>query len=185
MPRSVRSVPVTASSSYGDRTAAPWREFVPVPADGAAGAEAVVAGAEGDWEHWGALFARAVTETARHRTATVTAYGNLLGAALDLVAGDPAAAEVLGHLRSGPAVSAEWLRGRTAHDPGPALARLREARILVAHPRLRGALVHPGLLALLDAPYGRQDPPGRQAGVTRDGRPPEPPCYRSSLSEAR
>ncbi|MFI8392294.1 Fic family protein [Streptomyces sp. NPDC085540] len=115
--------------------------------------EAVVAGAEGEWEHWGALFARAVTETARHRTATVTAYGNLLDEALDHAACDPAAAEVLRHFRSGPAVSAPWLRGRTAHDPGPALARLRDARILVAHPRLRDALVHPGLLALLDAPY--------------------------------
>ncbi|MFE2147367.1 hypothetical protein ACFXA3_37520 [Streptomyces sp. NPDC059456] len=62
-------------------------------------------------------------------------------------------------MRSGPAVSAQWLRGRTKHDPGPALARLRDARILVAHPRLRDALVHPPLLALLDAPYGRTDPP--------------------------
>ncbi|GLX38382.1 hypothetical protein Sros01_44550 [Streptomyces roseochromogenus] len=122
--------------------------------------EAVVAGAEGDWERWGALFARAVTETARQRAATVTAYGNLLDAELDAVAGDPAAAEVLLHFRSGPAVSAEWLRGRTAHDPGPALARLREARILVAHSRLRDALVHPDLLALLDAPYERQGCPG-------------------------
>ncbi|MFF7080985.1 hypothetical protein [Streptomyces lavendulae] len=122
--------------------------------------EAVVAGAEGDWERWGALFARAVTEAARQRAATVTAYGNLLDAALDVVAGDPAAAEVLRHFRSGPAVSAGWLRGRTAHAPGPALARLREAWILVAHPRLADALVHPGLLALLDAPYERQGSPG-------------------------
>ncbi|MFD5411899.1 Fic family protein [Streptomyces nojiriensis] len=121
--------------------------------------EAVVAGAEGQWERWGALFARAVTDTARHRTATVTAYGNLLDAALDQVAGDPAAAEVLRHLRSGPAVSARWLRGRTAHDPGPALARLHDTRILAAHPRLRDALVHPGLLTLLDTPYERTSPP--------------------------
>ncbi|MET8753986.1 Fic family protein [Streptomyces sp. NPDC004667] len=124
--------------------------------------EAVVAGAEGQWERWGALFARAVTDTARHRTATVIAYGNLLDAALGRVAGDPAAAEVLRHLRCGPAVSAEWLRGRTAHDPGPALVRLRDARVLAAHPRLGDALVHPGLLALLDAPYERRDPPGEE-----------------------
>ncbi|MFE2143563.1 Fic family protein, partial [Streptomyces sp. NPDC059456] len=53
--------------------------------------EAVVAGAEGEWECWGALFARAVTETARHRTATVTAYGNLLDAVLGRGAGAPGA----------------------------------------------------------------------------------------------
>ncbi|MFJ8165903.1 Fic family protein [Streptomyces sp. NPDC096136] len=126
--------------------------------------EAVVAGADGDWERWGALFARAVTETSRHRTATVTAYGTLLDTALGRVADDPAAADVLRQLRCGVAVSAQWLRGRTTHDPGPALARLRDAGILAPHPRLRDALVHPGLLSLLDAPYEGEEPPGRGLG---------------------
>ncbi|MEV4611104.1 Fic family protein [Kitasatospora sp. NPDC049258] len=115
--------------------------------------EAVVAAAEGDWARWGELFARAVTETARHRTGTLTAYRTLLEAAVERAAGDEAAVAVLRQLRCSPAVSAEWLRERIPYDPRPALAALRAARILVAHPRLPGALIHPGLLAVLDAPY--------------------------------
>ncbi|MFH7596329.1 Fic family protein [Streptomyces racemochromogenes] len=119
---------------------------------------ALVAAADGDLTRWGALFARAVTDTARHRTGTLTVHGRLLDAALAQVADDPAAVAVLGRLRAAPAVSAAWLRDRIAHAPQPALDRLRAAGILTDHPRLPGALVHPPLLELLDAPY-RPDPP--------------------------
>ncbi|MEU9131088.1 Fic family protein [Kitasatospora sp. NPDC048540] len=124
--------------------------------------EAIVAAADGDWARWGELFARAVTETARHRSATIATYRQLLGAAEERVAGDPAALAVLGQLRYAPALSADRLRGRIPYDPAPALAALRSARILAPHPRLPGALVHPGLLAVLDAPYCGPD--GDQAG---------------------
>ncbi|MYS09684.1 hypothetical protein GTW71_25360, partial [Streptomyces sp. SID6041] len=67
--------------------------------------EALVAAAEGRWAQWGSLFALAVTETARHRTATISRYSALLGDAAAQLADDPAAAAVLTHLRSSPAVS--------------------------------------------------------------------------------
>ncbi|MER7537066.1 Fic family protein [Streptomyces sp. NPDC097704] len=118
---------------------------------------ALVAAADGDLAHWGALFARAVTDTARHRTGTLTVHGRLLDAAVAQVADDPAAVAVLVQLRAAPAVSAAWLRDRIAHEPQPALDRLREAGILTDHPRLPGALIHPQLLELLDTPY-RPDP---------------------------
>ncbi|MFJ4092899.1 Fic family protein [Kitasatospora sp. NPDC089913] len=114
---------------------------------------AVVAAAEGDLPLWGALFARAVTETARHRTATLAEHRRILAAATARVADDPAAVAVLDALRAAPAVSAESLRELLPEDPRPALARLRSAGILAPHPRLPGALVHPRLLAVLDAPY--------------------------------
>ncbi|MFF3605016.1 hypothetical protein [Streptomyces sp. NPDC002463] len=53
-----------------------------------------------------------------------------------------------------PAVSAGRLRGRTGRDPRPALDRLSRAGVLVARPRLAGALIHPRLLAVLEAPLG-------------------------------
>jgi fido (protein-threonine AMPylation protein) len=115
--------------------------------------EAVVAAAEGHWTRWGGLFARAVTETAYHRIATIEAHQRLLSSALRRVETDPAAVAVLTLFRSSPAVSAEWLRDRMPHDPEAALARLLDAGILAPHPRLPGALVHPQLLALLDAPF--------------------------------
>ncbi|MFJ8040665.1 Fic family protein [Kitasatospora sp. NPDC096147] len=115
---------------------------------------AVVAAADGHWTVWGELFARTVTDTARHRTATVEAYGALIDAALARSGEDDAAAAVLHCLRSSPAVSAAWLRDRIPYDPGPVLARLRVAGVLAPHPRLPGAMVHPGCLALLDARYG-------------------------------
>ncbi|MFE6750995.1 Fic family protein [Kitasatospora purpeofusca] len=114
---------------------------------------AVVAAAEGDLPRWGALFARAVTEAARHRTATLAEHRRLLAADSARVADDPTAAAVLDAFRSAPAVSADSLRDLLPVDPRPALARLRTAGILAPHPRLPGALIHPGLLALLDAPY--------------------------------
>ncbi|MFJ8628401.1 Fic family protein [Kitasatospora sp. NPDC093550] len=115
---------------------------------------AVVAAAEGETLCWGKLFARAVTETARHRTATLAEYRRVLDGTAELVADDPDAVAVLGAFRSAPAVSADSVGGRTA--PGsaaPAVARLRAAGILAPHPRLPGALVQPRLLAVLDAPY--------------------------------
>ncbi|MEV4560500.1 Fic family protein [Kitasatospora sp. NPDC049285] len=114
--------------------------------------EALVAAAEGRLSSWGEVVARAVTETARHRSATLTTYRAVLDASLAEVAGDPAATAVLHQLRATPAVSAPWLHDRIAHPPQPALDRLRTTGILTDHPRLPGALVHPGLLALLDAP---------------------------------
>ncbi len=60
---------------------------------------------------------------------------------------------MLDALRSAPAVSPESLRGLLPGDPRPPLARLRTAGILTPHPRLPGALVHPGLLTVLDTPY--------------------------------
>ncbi|RKE16863.1 hypothetical protein BX266_0107 [Streptomyces sp. TLI_171] len=78
----------------------------------------------------------------------------MLDAALADVAGDRAAAAVLEQLRATPAVSAGRLRERTGHDAGPALERLRAAGVLTDHPRLPSALVHHGLLAVLDAPLG-------------------------------
>ncbi|MFJ1702640.1 Fic family protein [Kitasatospora sp. NPDC088346] len=121
---------------------------------------AVVAAADGDWARWGAVFARAVTETARHRTAAIGAYRRVLEASVDrtAAAGDPEAAEVLDQLRSSPAVSAHWLGERIPGDPRPALSRLRSAGVLTPHPRLPGALVHPRLLAVLDEPFGDQAP---------------------------
>ncbi|MFJ8432136.1 Fic family protein [Kitasatospora sp. NPDC094019] len=118
---------------------------------------AVVAAADGDLPRWGALFARAVAETARHRTGTLAEHRRILDTATARVADDPVAIAVLGALRSAPAVSAESLRGLLPEDPRPALARLRSTGILVPHPRLPEAFVHPGLLAVLDAPY---TPPG-------------------------
>ncbi len=115
--------------------------------------EAVVAAAEVDLAQWGAVFARAVTETARHRTATIATHRRLLDAAIERVGDDPAAVAVLTQFRSSPAVSAPWLRERIAHDPAPALARLLDSGILATHPRLPGPLVHPQLLAVLDAPF--------------------------------
>ncbi|MFJ5552288.1 Fic family protein [Streptomyces sp. NPDC093225] len=123
---------------------------------------ALVAAADGDLMRWGALFARAVTDTARHRTGTLTAHGRLLDAAVAQVADDAAAVAVLTQLRGAPALSAAWLRDRIAHDPQPALDRLRAAGVLTDHPRLPGALVHPRLLDLLDAPY-QPDPAGKSA----------------------
>ncbi|MER8188478.1 Fic family protein [Kitasatospora sp. NPDC094015] len=119
--------------------------------------EAVVAAADGRWAHWGELFARTVTDTARHRTATVTAHAAEIDHAIDQAGGEPAATAVLTCLRAGPAVSAAWLRDRIPHDPGPPLERLLAAGILTPHPRLPGALVHPGALAVLDTPYGAAD----------------------------
>ncbi|MCF3181627.1 Fic family protein [Streptomyces polychromogenes] len=128
---------------------------------------ALVAAADGDLTHWGALFARAVTDTARHRTGTLTVHGRVLDAALAQVADDPAAVAVLGRLRAAPAVSAAWLRDRIAHEPQPALDRLRAAGILTDHPRLPGALVHPRLLELLDTPY--RPNPARESAETAEG----------------
>ncbi|CAN3979457.1 Fic family protein [Kitasatospora purpeofusca] len=119
---------------------------------------AVVAAAEGDLPRWGALFARAVTETARHRTATLAEHRRILAAATARVADDPTAVAVLDAFRSAPAVSADSLRDLLPEDPRPALARLRTAGLLGPHPRLPGALTHPGLLALLDAPYAPPAP---------------------------
>ncbi|GJF31352.1 hypothetical protein KNE206_40520 [Kitasatospora sp. NE20-6] len=132
---------------------------------------AVVAAADGDLPCWGGLFARAVTGAARHRTGTLGAYRQLVEAATVQVDGEPVAAAVLAQLRSSPAVSVSRLRGRVPGDPRPALRRLEDAGILVAHPRLPGALVHPGLLALLDAPFGSTEagpgapPPGSPPGA--------------------
>ncbi|WP_241681676.1 Fic family protein [Streptomyces sp. CB01881] len=123
---------------------------------------ALVAAADGDLMRWGAVFARAVTETARHRTTTLTAHGRLLDAAVAQIADDPAAVAVLTRLRAAPALSAAWLRDRIAHEPQPALDRLRAAGILADHPRLPGALIHPQLLELLDTPY-QPDPAGESA----------------------
>ncbi|NEB06332.1 Fic family protein [Streptomyces sp. SID13726] len=116
--------------------------------------EAVVAAAEGRWEVWGELFARTVAETAHHRIATVTAYGTLIDEAIERSEGDAATTAVLTCLRSSPAVSADWLRNRIPHDPAPPLAHLLAAGVLVPHPRLPGAMVHPESLAILDTPYG-------------------------------
>ena len=116
--------------------------------------EALVAASDGELARWGELFARAVTETARHRTATIRRYGELLDAALERAADDPAATAVLACFDSTPAVSAQWLRERIPYDPGPALARLEGRGVLAAHPRLPGALVHPQLVAVLDTPFG-------------------------------
>lgn len=116
--------------------------------------EAVVAAAEGQWEVWGELFARTVTDTAHHRTATITAYGALIDEAIERVDREPAMTAVLTCLRSSPAVSEAWLRDRIPHDPGPPLAHLLAAGVLAPHPRLPGALVHPESLAILDTPYG-------------------------------
>ncbi|MFE0465526.1 Fic family protein, partial [Kitasatospora sp. NPDC058965] len=143
---------------------------------------ALVAAADGDLTRWGSLFARAVTETARHRTGSITAYGRVLDAAVGQVADDPAAVAVLGRLRATPAVSAAWLRDLVAHEPQPALDRLRAAGVLTEHPRLPGALVHPQLIELLDAPYRsvRQAAPTSGAAPAPDGGPavepsPHPP----------
>ncbi|WP_157536650.1 Fic family protein [Kitasatospora mediocidica] len=116
--------------------------------------EALVAASDGELSRWGEVFARAVTETARHRTATVRHYGALLDEAIGRAAGDPAAAAVLAQLAATPAVSAGWLRERIPYDPHPPLARLERSGVLAAHPRLPGALVHPQLLAVLDTPFG-------------------------------
>ncbi|WP_105975941.1 Fic family protein [Streptomyces geranii] len=118
--------------------------------------EAVVAAAEGHWEVWGELFARTVTDTAHHRTATVTAYGALIDEAIDRVGRDPATTAVLTCLRSSPALSADWLRPRIPYAPEPALDRLLAADVLAPHPRLPGALIHPRALTVLDTPYGAQ-----------------------------
>ncbi|WP_159043142.1 MULTISPECIES: Fic family protein [unclassified Streptomyces] len=115
--------------------------------------EALVAAAEGRWTEWGSLFARAVTETARHRTTTITRYSTLLTEAAGHLTDDPAAAAVLTHLRSSPAVSAGWLRDRVPYPPEPVLARLTAKGVLGPHPRLPGALVHPPSLAVLDEPW--------------------------------
>jgi len=115
--------------------------------------EAVVAAADGHWTQWGEVFARAVTETAYHRIATIEAHRRVLQSATSRVADDPAAVAVLAQFRASPAVSAGWLRDRLSHDPQPALARLLEAGILAPHPRLPGALVHPQLTDVLDAPF--------------------------------
>ncbi|MFJ5073155.1 Fic family protein [Streptomyces sp. NPDC088553] len=112
--------------------------------------EALVAAGEGRWTEWGSLFARAVTETARHRTTTITRYSTLLTEASGRLTDDPAAAAVLTHLRSSPAVSAGLLRDRVPYAPEPVLARLRAKGVLSPHPRLPGALVHPPSLAVLD-----------------------------------
>ncbi|MFJ9455356.1 Fic family protein [Kitasatospora sp. NPDC101447] len=122
--------------------------------------EAIVAAADGDWARWGAVFAEAVTETARHRTATLTAHRRLLTAAIDAVREDRQAVGVLRGFTAAPAVSADWLRPRLPYDPATALARLRRAGLLTRHPRLPGALVHPGLLALLDTPFAARLPDG-------------------------
>ncbi|MFD7570212.1 Fic family protein [Streptomyces sp. NPDC059810] len=115
--------------------------------------EALAAAGEGRWTQWGSLFARAVTETARHRTTSITRYSTLFTEAAAHLTDDPAAAAVLTHLRSSPAVSADWLRDRMAHPPEPVLARLTAKGILSPHPRLPGALVHPSSLAVLDEPW--------------------------------
>ncbi|MFD0345362.1 hypothetical protein ACFQ0M_03250 [Kitasatospora aburaviensis] len=78
-----------------------------------------------------------MTDTARHRTGTVTAYGRLLDAALAQAADDPAAVAVLTQLRAAPALSAAWLRDRIPHEPQPALNRLRAAGVLTDHPASR------------------------------------------------
>jgi Fic family protein len=122
--------------------------------------EAVVAAADGDWARWGEVFARAVTETARHRLATIRTHRRILDASIGEVSDDPPAVAVLRCFRSTPAVSAQWLRARAPRDgatgtddPEPVLARLLAAGILAAHPRLPDALIHPHLLAVLDAPF--------------------------------
>ncbi|GAA2994198.1 hypothetical protein GCM10020229_03360 [Kitasatospora albolonga] len=115
--------------------------------------DAFAAAVDGDLMAWGATFARMVTETAHHRIATIKAYRRVLDAAMDRAKGDPAAREVLAHLRATPAVSAQWLKGRTTRAPGPALDRLTRAGVLTPHPRLPGALFHPRLVAILDEPF--------------------------------
>ncbi|MFJ5548074.1 Fic family protein [Streptomyces sp. NPDC093225] len=128
--------------------------------------EALEAATDGELVLWGAVFARMVTETAQHRVAALRAYERMLDEASARVAGDPEAREVLGWFRSAPAVSAEWLRRRTAADPGPALDRLVGAGILVPHPELPGALVQPRLLAVLDAPWPATSAAGDNHGAT-------------------
>ncbi|MEK9520470.1 Fic family protein [Streptomyces venezuelae] len=125
--------------------------------------EALVAAAEGRWAQWGSLFARAVTETARHRTATITRYSALLGEAAAQLTDDPAAAAVLTHLRSSPAVSADWLRDRLTRPPEPVLSRLTAKGLLSPHPRLPRALVHPPSLAVLDEPWAPRAPALRRS----------------------
>ncbi|MFB7407306.1 Fic family protein [Streptomyces sp. NPDC056202] len=146
--------------------------------------EALAAASEGRWTQWGSLFARAVTETARHRTTTITRYSTLLTEAAAHLTDDPAAAAILTHLRSSPAVSADWLRDRIPHPPEPVLARLTAKGILSPHPRLPGALVHPPSLAVLDEPWtldpwtgaaDSQPAPSMEAdGATPLLRPPSP-----------
>ncbi|MEE1820166.1 Fic family protein [Streptomyces sp. SP18ES09] len=115
--------------------------------------ETLVAAAAGEWAPWASLFARMVAETARHRTDTVVRFGGALASEAERWGDDPAASAVLARLRSTPAVSEEWLRGRVPYDPGPALARLAAREALVPHPRLPGAFVHPPSLAILDEPW--------------------------------
>ncbi|MFD7612392.1 Fic family protein [Streptomyces sp. NPDC059828] len=120
--------------------------------------EAVVAAALGHWEVWGEVFARAVAETARQRITTVTEYGRLIDSAIHQAGGETVATAVLTCLRSSPAVSAQWLRGRIPYDPERALARLQAAGILSPHPRLPQAVVHPESLAVLETAYGTRPP---------------------------
>ncbi|MFJ3905997.1 Fic family protein [Streptomyces sp. NPDC090025] len=120
--------------------------------------EALVAAAQGRPVPWAALFARMVTETCRHRTATILRFSTLLAAAAGRYGDDPAARAVLRRLRGTPAVSADWLRERIPYDPGPALARLAADGVLTPHPRLPGALVHAPSLAVLDEPWAPEAP---------------------------
>ncbi|GLW03865.1 hypothetical protein Slala05_74950 [Streptomyces lavendulae subsp. lavendulae] len=62
----------------------------------------VVAAAEGDLPQWGPLFARAVTETARHRTAALAEHRRILTTATARAGDAPTAVAVLEAFRSAP-----------------------------------------------------------------------------------
>ncbi|MDC2958128.1 Fic family protein [Streptomyces gilvifuscus] len=115
--------------------------------------EALVAASEGHLTRWGALFARAVADTARHRTATIHRYAALLDAAAARAGDGTPAAAVLTALSSTPALTPSWLRERVPFDPEPVLADLLASGVLVPHPRLPGAAVHPNSSAVLDEPW--------------------------------
>ncbi len=103
---------------------------------------AVVAAAQGRLAPWGELFARTVTDTARHRTTTVETYGALIDAAIARTDGDAAETAVLTCLRTARPLHDLAPRPHPAR-PGPTPRPPRTAGILTPHPRLPGALIHP------------------------------------------
>lgn len=109
------------------------------------------------------MFARRVTDTAHHRTATITAYGSLIDEAVEGAGGEMATTAALTCLRSSPAVSAAWLRDRVPHDPGAPLARLPVA----------GALRPGNVTPSSSASFAGVDEPldASRKGVGGDGRP--------------
>ncbi|MEU8495978.1 hypothetical protein AB0C86_04405 [Streptomyces lavendulae] len=62
----------------------------------------VAAAAEGDLPQWGPLFARSVTETARHRTAALAEHRRILATATARAGDAPTAVAVLEAFRSAP-----------------------------------------------------------------------------------